>query len=84
MRKHSTVSVHPEAMSPKVKKSGALSYPQKSLLRALFVWREGMARKQNLPRTFILSDENLLRLVKSPPKSYSALKQKDLGRRFFV
>ena len=72
----------PEAMSPKVKKSGALSYPQKSLLRALFVWREGMARKQNLPRTFILSDENLLRLVKSPPKSYSELKQKDLGRRF--
>ncbi len=72
----------PEMMSPKVKKSGALSHAQKSLLRALFVWREGMARKQNLPRTFILSDEGLLRLVKSPPKSLSALKQKDLGRRF--
>lgn len=72
----------PEAMSPKVKKSGATSHAQKSLLRALFVWREAMARKQNLPRTFILSDEGLLRLVKSPPKSLSALKQKDLGRRF--
>lgn len=72
----------PEAMSPKVKKSGALSYSQKTLLRALFVWREALARKQNLPRTFILSDESLLRLVKSPPKSSSELKQKDLGKRF--
>lgn len=72
----------PEAMSPKVKKSGALSYTQKSMLRALFVWREEIARKQNLPRTFILPDESLLRLVKSPPKSYAALKQRDLGKRF--
>lgn len=72
----------PEVMTPKVKNSGALSYSEKSLLRALFIWREGVARKQNFPRSFILSDESLLRLVKSPPKSYSALKQKDLGRRF--
>lgn len=72
----------PLEMSPKVKSSGAISFKQKTLLRSIFIWREFSARKQNLPRTFVLPDEVLMKLVKSPPKSMDALKSMNLGRRF--
>ena len=69
-------------ISPKVKNSGSTSFKQKTLLRSIYIWRESSARKQNLPRTFVLPDEVLMKLVKSPPKSIDALKKMNLGRRF--
>lgn len=73
----------PKEMSPKVKKSGDLSYSQKELMRVLFAWRESLARKENLPRTFILPDEILVHLSKYPPKSLVELREKNLGKRFY-
>lgn len=72
----------PFLISPKVKNSGAINYKQKTLLRSICIWRESSARKQNLPRTFVLPDEVVMRLVKSPPKSIDALKKMNLGKRF--
>ena len=69
-------------ISPKVKNSGATNFKQKSILRAIYIWRESAARKQNLPRTFVLPDEVLMKLVKNTPKSKDALKKMNLGRRF--
>jgi ribonuclease D len=72
----------PFLISPKVKNSGAINYKQKTLLRSICIWRESSARKQNLPRTFVLPDEIVMRLVKLPPKSIDALKKMNLGKRF--
>ena len=72
----------PMLISPKVKNSGSINFKQKTLLRSICIWREASARKQNLPRTFILPDEVLMKLVKSPPKSIDALKKMNLGKRF--
>ena len=72
----------PMLIPPKVKNSGSINFKQKTLLRFICIWREESARKQNLPRTFVLPDEVLLKLVKSPPKSIDALKKMSLGNRF--
>ena len=72
----------PFLISPKVKNSGSINFKQKTLLRSICIWRESVARKQNLPRTFILPDEVVMRLVKSPPKSIDALTKMNLGKRF--
>ena len=72
----------PMLILPKVKNSGSINFKQKTLLRSICIWREASARKQNLPRTFVLPDEVLMRLVKSPPKSIDALKKMNLGKRF--
>ena len=58
---------------PRVKGSGALTHSQRAILRALGSWRELKARKRNLPRSFILSDEALVHLTKQTPKSIEAL-----------
>ena len=47
----------PMLISPKVKNSGSINFKQKTLLRSISIWREASARKQNLPRTFVLPDE---------------------------
>ena len=72
----------PMLISPKVKNSGSINFKQKTLLRSICIWREASARKQNLPRTFVLPDEVLMKLVKAPPKSIDALKKMNLGKRF--
>ena len=72
----------PMLISPKVKNCGSINFKQKALVRSIYIWREAIARKKNLPRTFILSDEVLMRLVRSPPKSIDALKKINLGKRF--
>ena len=72
----------PMLISPKVKNCGSINFKQKALVRSIYIWREASARKKNLPRTFILPDEVLMRLVRSPPKSIDALKKMNLGKRF--
>ena len=72
----------PMLITPKVKNCGSINFKQKALVRSIYIWREAIARKKNLPRTFILSDEVLMRLVRFPPKSIDALKKMNLGKRF--
>jgi ribonuclease D len=53
----------PDTVMPRVRGSGSLTGQQRRILRSLGGWREEQARKANLPRGFILSDEAILSLV---------------------
>lgn len=57
----------PDAEMPRVRGSGSLTKQQRDMLRALGAWRELKARRRNLPRGFVLSDEAIISLIKRPP-----------------
>ena len=57
----------PDTEMPRVRGSGSLTRQQRDMLRALGAWRELKARRRNLPRNFVLSDDAVISLVKSPP-----------------
>jgi len=57
----------PDAEMPRVRGSGSLTRQQRDMLRALGSWREHKARRRNLPRGFVLSDDAILSLIKKPP-----------------
>jgi len=59
----------PDMEMPRVRKSGSLTHQQREMLRALGSWRELKARRRNMPRNFVLSDDAILSLVKKPPES---------------
>ncbi len=63
----------PDAEMPRVRGSGALTQQQRNILRALGSWRELTARRRNLPRNFILSDDAIVSLTKRLPKSAEAI-----------
>ncbi|MGB0344587.1 MAG: ribonuclease D, partial [Coraliomargarita sp.] len=65
--------LNPEAEMPRVRGSGALTKRQRDVLRALAAWRESAARKRNLPRSFILSDEAIVALTKKTPATAEAI-----------
>jgi len=64
----------PDTEMPRVRGSGALTHQQRNVLRALGSWREWTARRRNLPRSFILSDDAIVSLTKRLPKSAEAIK----------
>lgn len=64
---------NPYAEVPKVRRSGALKNQQRNVLRALGAWRELEARKCNLPRNFILSDDAIVSLIRQMPVSINDL-----------
>jgi ribonuclease D len=64
----------PETEMPRVRGSGALTNQQRNILRALGSWREHEARRRNLPRNFILSDDAIIFILKKIPVSIEALK----------
>ncbi|CAI8296463.1 MAG: Ribonuclease D [Opitutia bacterium UBA7350] len=64
----------PDAIMPRVRGSGALTHQQRNILRSLASWRETTARKRNLPRAFILSDDALVVLSKKTPATKDALR----------
>lgn len=57
----------PDTEMPRVRGSGSLTRQQRDMLRALGAWRELKARRRNLPRHFVLSDEAMIALIKKPP-----------------
>ena len=57
----------PETEMPRVRGSGALTHQQRNVLRCLGAWREHSARRRNLPRNFILSDDAIVSLTKRLP-----------------
>ncbi|MGJ8639427.1 MAG: ribonuclease D [Opitutaceae bacterium] len=59
----------PDYEMPRVRGSGSLTNQQRNLLRALGAWRERQARRRNLPRNFILSDDAIVSLLRRPPKT---------------
>ncbi|MFP4069029.1 MAG: ribonuclease D [Opitutales bacterium] len=64
----------PDQEMPRVRKSGALTHQQREIMRALGAWRELKARRRNLPRNFVLSDDAIVSIVKNPPKSAEAIR----------
>ncbi len=59
----------PDTEMPRVRGSGSLTNQQRNILRALGSWRETKARRRNLPRNFILSDDAIVSLLRHLPKS---------------
>lgn len=64
----------PETEMPRVRGSGALTNQQRDILRALGSWRESEARKRNLPRNFIISDDAIVSILKNIPSSANSIK----------
>ena len=64
----------PETEMPRVRGSGALTNQQRNVLRALGTWREFEARKRNLPRNFVLSDDAIVYLLRNVPTSAESIK----------
>jgi len=58
----------PDFEMPRVRGSGSLTNQQRNILRALGAWREVKARKRNLPRNFILSDDAIVSFLRRTPK----------------
>ena len=46
-----------------------------AVLRELAAWREGEAKRRNVPRTRVVRDEVLLQLARHPPKQVSELRK---------
>jgi ribonuclease D len=65
----------PDYEMPRVRGSGSLTNQQRNVLRSLGAWRELKARRRNLPRGFVLSDDALVSLVKRPPKGLEDIRQ---------
>lgn len=64
----------PETEMPRVRGSGALTNQQRNILRTLGAWRESEARKRDLPRNFILSDDAIVSLLRNLPTSAASIK----------
>ena len=72
----------PDDEMPRVRGSGSLTNQQRNILRALGAWRESNARRRNLPRGFVLSDDAVVSLTKRPPsKPEDITKMKGLSER---
>lgn len=65
----------PDAEMPRVRGSGSLTKQQREMLRALGSWREHKARRRNLPRGFVLSDDAIISLIKRPPEKAEDIRQ---------
>lgn len=63
-----------DTVMPRVRGSGTLTHQQRNILRSLGSWREKTARRRNLPRNFILSDDALVSLTKHTPATKSDIK----------
>ncbi len=64
----------PDLEMPRVRGSGSLTRQQRDILRALGAWRERKARKRNLPRHFVLSDDAIISLTRKPPERPEAMR----------
>ncbi len=59
----------PETDWAKVKGAGRLDGRARRRLRELFIWREGVASKRNVPSFKVLGNKELLFLAKCPPRN---------------
>jgi ribonuclease D len=78
MRIHEEESLYeerdPDLEMPRVRGSGSLTHQQRDILRALGSWRELKARARNLPRSFVLSDDAIISLIKRLPSNPEGIK----------
>jgi ribonuclease D len=67
--------VDPQAAWRRVRGAGRLDRRQLGVLRALAAWRDGEARRRDLPRGFVLRDEALLALAARQPATAEELRR---------
>ncbi len=64
----------PEEMARKIAKSGQIDPNSYCVLVELLAWREGRARRSDLPRAWVADNETIIALSKVKPKSIEELK----------
>lgn len=70
-----TFEVDKRAMWKKIKSANRLSGPKLSIVQELADWRESKAIERDLPRKFVLSDENIADIANQKPATVDALRQ---------
>lgn len=65
--------VDPRQLYLKLKRVGHLSRRQLSAAREITAWREEMARKHNIPRKWVLADEQIIEAAKREPVTIDSL-----------
>lgn len=68
-------SVKPELLYTTISGAGRLYDIELSVLQALCQWREETAKQANLPKTFIIRNDGLMKLVEHMPASVERLQQ---------
>lgn len=63
----------PEGNFMRIRGAGSLDGPKLAILRALAMWRDEAARRENIPARTLLRDEVLLAMARSPVKSVERL-----------
>lgn len=72
--REATRSPATEDLWRQVKGAGKLPPDQRTVLQSLAAWRDEQARARNLPRGFVIRDEDLLQLAGRQPDSPAALR----------
>ena len=65
----------PEAAYLKLRAGWDLSLSAQQLLRALVNWRDSLAKVNNVPKSWVFNDAQLIEVASNPPKTSSALRQ---------
>jgi ribonuclease D len=73
MSNPTTYELDSEQLWRRVKRAQSMSSRQLFLVQALAAWRERIAQKKDLPRRWILSDEQLIEIVKREPRTAATL-----------
>ncbi len=68
-------SLDPDQLYFRFRNAWRLKPGQQKIIQALCIWREEEAEKRDLPRTFILRDNDLMAITVALPDSFTALKQ---------
>ena len=73
------------ALAYKRLSGGSLKIKQQYMLKAMAEWREATAQKRDIPRSWVMRDENLYDLVTQQPKNEQEIRDMDIfGRKSVV
>lgn len=73
------------ALAYKRLSGGSLKIKQQYMLKAMAEWREATAQKRDIPRSWVMRDENLYDLVTQQPKTEQEIRDMDIfGRKSVV
>ncbi len=65
----------PYSQYKKLKISNNLSVGDSALVKELSAWRELLAQKKNIPKTFVLKNKEIFTILKKKPDTFSQLKE---------
>jgi len=68
-------SLDPDQLYFRFRNAWRLKPARQKIIQALCIWREEEAEKRDLPRTFVLRDNDLMAITVALPDSFTALKE---------